>query len=123
MLGILRDGNGKAIQILNNLSVDLDHLRKSRNSKSTTSVETNLERKNLHLTRQAERVENHLSKSIPKFLCQYSTFITLHFKKRERSNNKLLNKLKIDYDVAKEQYINMTPEEILGEFTKAADSK
>jgi ATP-dependent Clp protease ATP-binding subunit ClpC len=27
MLGILRDGNGKAIQILN-LSVDLDHLRK-----------------------------------------------------------------------------------------------
>jgi ATP-dependent Clp protease ATP-binding subunit ClpC len=50
MLGILRDGNGKAIQILNNLSVDLDHLRKSRNSKSTTSVETNLERKNLHLT-------------------------------------------------------------------------
>jgi ATP-dependent Clp protease ATP-binding subunit ClpC len=27
MLGILRD-NGKAIQILNNLSVDLDHLRK-----------------------------------------------------------------------------------------------
>ena len=28
MLGILRDGNGKAITILNNLSVDLDHLRK-----------------------------------------------------------------------------------------------
>jgi ATP-dependent Clp protease ATP-binding subunit ClpC len=54
MLGILRDGNGKAIQILNNLSVDLDHLRKSRNSKSRTpSVETNLEK--LHLTRQAER--------------------------------------------------------------------
>jgi ATP-dependent Clp protease ATP-binding subunit ClpC len=53
MLGILRDGNGK-IQILNNLSVDLDHLRKSRNSKSATpSVET--KKKNLHLTRQAER--------------------------------------------------------------------
>jgi ATP-dependent Clp protease ATP-binding subunit ClpC len=44
MLGILRDGNGKAIQILNNLSVDLDHLRK-KYSKSATSVETNLERK------------------------------------------------------------------------------
>jgi ATP-dependent Clp protease ATP-binding subunit ClpC len=44
MLGILRDGNGKAIQILNNLSVDLDHL--SRNSKSRhPSVETNLEKK------------------------------------------------------------------------------
>ena len=32
MLGILRDGNGKAITILNNLSIDLDHL--SRNFKS-----------------------------------------------------------------------------------------
>ena len=28
ILGILRDGNGKAVNILNNLSVDLDHLRK-----------------------------------------------------------------------------------------------
>lgn len=28
MLGILRDGNGKAINILNNLAVDLSHLRK-----------------------------------------------------------------------------------------------
>jgi ATP-dependent Clp protease ATP-binding subunit ClpC len=28
MLGILRDGNGKAIQILNNLDVDLEHLRR-----------------------------------------------------------------------------------------------
>jgi ATP-dependent Clp protease ATP-binding subunit ClpC len=45
MLGILRDGNGKTIQILNNLSVDLDHLRKKVNSKSATSVETNLEEK------------------------------------------------------------------------------
>lgn len=27
MLGILRDGNGKAISILNSLSIDLDHLR------------------------------------------------------------------------------------------------
>ena len=28
MLGILRDGNGTAINILNNLSVDLEHLRR-----------------------------------------------------------------------------------------------
>jgi ATP-dependent Clp protease ATP-binding subunit ClpC len=37
---------------------------------------------------------------------------------------KLLNKLKIDYDVAKEQYINMTPneEEFLENLPKAADS-
>jgi ATP-dependent Clp protease ATP-binding subunit ClpC len=43
--------------------------------------------------------------------------------KRERSTTKLLNKLKIDYDVAKEQYINMTPneEEFLENLPKAAD--
>jgi ATP-dependent Clp protease ATP-binding subunit ClpC len=37
---------------------------------------------------------------------------------------KLLNKLKIDYDVAKEQYINMTPneEEFLENLPKTADS-
>jgi ATP-dependent Clp protease ATP-binding subunit ClpC len=34
MLGILRDGQGKAITILNNLAVDLDHLEKSRNIES-----------------------------------------------------------------------------------------
>jgi ATP-dependent Clp protease ATP-binding subunit ClpC len=46
----------------------------------------------------------------------------LHFKKREPTT-KLLNKLKIDYDVAKEQYINMTPnEEFLENLPKAADS-
>ena len=28
MLGILRDGNGTAISILNNLSIDLEHLRR-----------------------------------------------------------------------------------------------
>jgi ATP-dependent Clp protease ATP-binding subunit ClpC len=55
MLGILRDGNGKSIQILNNLAVDLEHLRKSRNPKPcNTGIDTNQERKNLH-NRQAER--------------------------------------------------------------------
>ncbi len=57
MLGILRDGNGKAIQILNNLSVDLDHLRRKVEilSPANPTVDTNVEKKNLHLTRQAER--------------------------------------------------------------------
>jgi ATP-dependent Clp protease ATP-binding subunit ClpC len=59
MLGILRDGNGKAIQILNNLSVDLDHLRKKVNSKSATSVETNLKKKPSFNKTGRTRVENH----------------------------------------------------------------
>jgi ATP-dependent Clp protease ATP-binding subunit ClpC len=56
MLGILRDGNGKAIQILNNLLSTWTICKKVEIlSPATSGVETNLEKKNLHLTRQAER--------------------------------------------------------------------
>ena len=57
MLGILRDGNGKAITILNNLDIDLDYLRKKVEilSPPNPNAEAGNEKKNLHLTRQAER--------------------------------------------------------------------
>ena len=58
MLGLLRDGDGKAIEILNNLSVDLDHLRRKVEILSPPNPGTGAalnEKKNLHLTRQAER--------------------------------------------------------------------
>ena len=57
MLGILRDGNGTAIDILNNLSIDLDFLRRKVEilSPANPRNEINNEKKNLHLTRQAER--------------------------------------------------------------------
>jgi ATP-dependent Clp protease ATP-binding subunit ClpC len=57
MLGILRKGEGKAIDILNYLEINLDHLRKKIEGLSPTnpiSVFSN-EKKNLHLTRQAEK--------------------------------------------------------------------
>ena len=51
MLGILRDGNGKAITILNNLSIDLDHLRRKVEilSPANPNVTVSNEKKNLHL--------------------------------------------------------------------------
>ena len=57
MLGILRKGEGKAIDILNYLEINLDHLRKKIEGLSPTnpaSVFSN-EKSNLHLTRQAEK--------------------------------------------------------------------
>ena len=58
ILGLLRDGNGKAIEILETLNIDLNHLRNKVESLSpanqNVSFEEN-EKKNLHLTRQAER--------------------------------------------------------------------
>jgi len=57
MLGLLRKGDGKAIEILNSLDINLDHLRKKIEGLSPinpASVFTN-EKKSLHLTRQAEK--------------------------------------------------------------------
>ncbi|MEM8521035.1 ATP-dependent Clp protease ATP-binding subunit [Flavobacterium sp. PL12] len=116
MLGILRDGNGKAIQILNNLNVDLDHLRRKVEilSPASTSIEVNIEKKNLHLTRQAERALKTTFLEAKVF--QSSSISTAHLllcilRNENDPTTKLLNKLKIDYDLAKENYINMTPNE------------
>ena len=113
MLGILRDGNGKAIQILNNLNVDLDHLRRKVEILSP-SLEVNIEKKNLHLTRQAERALK--TTFLEAKVYQSSSISTAHLllcilRNENDPTTKLLNKLKIDYDIAKEQYINMTPNE------------
>ena len=116
MLGILRDGNGKAIQILNNLDVDLEHLRRKVEilSPASPSLEVNVEKKNLHLTRQAERALKTTFLEAKVF--QSTSISTAHLllcilKNENDPTTKLLNKLKIDYDIAKEQYLNMTPNE------------
>nr|WP_315176266.1 ATP-dependent Clp protease ATP-binding subunit [uncultured Flavobacterium sp.] len=117
MLGILRDGNGKAIHILNNLDVDLEHLRRKveiLSPASPISLEVNLEKKNLHLTRQAERALKTTFLEAKVF--QSTSISTAHLllcilRNENDPTTKLLNKLKIDYDLAKEQYLNMTPNE------------
>ena len=116
MLGILRDGNGKAIQILNNLNVDLDHLRRKVEilSPASPGLEINIEKKNLHLTRQAERALKTTFLEAKVF--QSTSISTAHLllcilRNENDPTTKLLNKLKIDYDIAKENYISMTPSE------------
>lgn len=57
MLGLLRKGEGKAIEILNALDINLDHLRKKIEGLSPINPSNNFmnEKKSLHLTRQAEK--------------------------------------------------------------------
>ena len=116
MLGILRDGSGKAINILNNLSVDLDHLRRKVEvlSPPNPNAETCIEKKNLHLTRQAERALKTTFLEAKVF--QSTSISTAHLllcilRNENDPTTKLLNKLKIDYETAKEQYIDMTPKD------------
>ncbi|WP_264509858.1 ATP-dependent Clp protease ATP-binding subunit [Flavobacterium sp. N1719] len=116
MLGILRDGNGKAITILNNLSVDLDHLRRKVEvlSPPNPAADHSIEKKNLHLTRQAERALKTTFLEAKVF--QSTSISTAHLllcilRNENDPTTKLLNKLKIDYEIAKEQYLQMTPKD------------
>ena len=121
MLGILRDGDGTAIDILNNLSIDLDFLRRKVEilSPANPSNETNIEKKNLHLTRQAERALKTTfleAKVFQSTLISTAHLLLCILRNENDPTTKLLNKLKIDYDTAKEQYLNMTPNSNEGEF-------
>jgi ATP-dependent Clp protease ATP-binding subunit ClpC len=57
MLGLIRKGEGKAVEILNSLEINLGHLRKKIEylSPSNPSNEVSGEKKSLHLTKQAEK--------------------------------------------------------------------
>ncbi|MCH4552724.1 MULTISPECIES: ATP-dependent Clp protease ATP-binding subunit [Aestuariibaculum] len=110
MLGLLRDGDGKAINILNALDVDLNHLRRKVEILSPANpniaAATN-QKKNLHLTRQAERALK--TTFLEAKLFQSSSINTAHLllcilRNENDPTTKLLNKLKIDYDNVKEQF-------------------
>lgn len=110
MLGLLRDGDGKAIEILTALDIDLSHLRRKVEILSPANPNTiviNNEKKNLHLTRQAERALK--TTFLEAKLFQSSSINTAHLllcilRNENDPTTKLLNKLKIDYDGVKDQF-------------------
>jgi ATP-dependent Clp protease ATP-binding subunit ClpC len=56
ILGLLRKGDGKAIEILNSLEINLDHLRKKiEGLNPINAIKETDEKKSLHLTKQAEK--------------------------------------------------------------------
>ncbi|WP_299117125.1 ATP-dependent Clp protease ATP-binding subunit [uncultured Winogradskyella sp.] len=113
MLGLLRDGNGKAIDILNSLEVDLNHLRRKVEILSPANPNvtvTSNEKKNLHLTRQAERALK--TTFLEAKLFQSTSINTAHLllcilRNENDPTTKLLNKLKVDYDNVKEEFKSM----------------
>ncbi|MEC8883470.1 MAG: ATP-dependent Clp protease ATP-binding subunit, partial [Bacteroidota bacterium] len=110
MLGLLRDGSGKAIEILQALDVDLSHLRRKVEILSPANPGSGLasnEKKNLHLTRQAERALK--TTFLEAKLFQSSSINTAHLllcvlRNENDPTTKLLNKLKVDYDNVKDQF-------------------
>lgn len=110
MLGLLRDGSGKAIDILGALEIDLNHLRRKVEILSPANPNitvTSNEKKNLHLTRQAERALK--TTFLEAKLFQSTSINTAHLllcilRNENDPTTKLLNKLKVDYDNVKEQF-------------------
>lgn len=117
MLGLLRDGQGKAVEILNALDIDLSQLRRKVEILSPAnpniSAATN-EKKNLHLTRQAERALK--TTFLEAKLFQSKSINTAHLllcvlRNENDPTTKLLNKLRVNYDNVKEQFKQMITED------------
>ena len=110
LLGILRDGGGKAIKILSTLEIDLDFLRKKIEILSPPNPIMNYEenlRKNLHLTRQAERALK--TTFLEAKLFQGNSINTAHLllcilRNENDPTTKLLEKLNLNYEVVKDQF-------------------
>ena len=126
MLGLLRDGNGKAIDILNALDVDLNHLRRKVEILSPSNpniIISSDEKKNLHLTRQAERALK--TTFLEAKLFQSKSINTAHLllcvlRNENDPTTKLLNKLKVDYDSVKEQFKYMITNDDYTEIPKSS---
>ena len=110
LLGMLRDGGGKAISILNSLEVDLNYLRKKVEILSPPNPINDFNKnhkKNLHLTRQAERALK--TTFLEAKLFQGKSINTAHLllcilRNENDPTTKLLIKLQVDYETVKEQF-------------------
>ena len=113
VLGMIRDGGGKAISILNAIEVDLENLRRKVEILNPALLDNNrLEnsKRNLHLTRQAERALK--TTFLEAKLFQSDLIDTVHLllcilRNENDPTTKLLGKLDVTYDLVKEQFKTM----------------
>lgn len=116
MLGLLRDGNGKAISILSALEIDLDYLRRKIEILSPANPTNSPEpqhKTNLHLTRQAERALK--TTFLEAKLFQSNSINTAHLllcilRNENDPTTKVLHKLQVDYETVKDQFKYMSVE-------------
>lgn len=107
VLGILREGDGKAVQLLESLNVDLKEVRQkieALNPPKTTNYEAS---KNLHLTKQAERALK--TTFLEAKLFHSKSVNTVHLllcilRNEADPVTKLMAKFDVDYDTLKEEF-------------------
>ena len=109
-LGIIRNGEGKAIDILNFLGIDLNELRRKIESLNPINFENEINessKKNLHLTRQAERALK--TTFLEAKLFQSSIINTAHLllcilRNENDPTTKIFNNMDINYNMVKDEY-------------------
>ena len=110
VLGLIRNGEGKAIDILSFLGIDLNELRRKIESLNPINFENEVKestKKNLHLTRQAERALK--TTFLEAKLFQSSIINTAHLllcilRNENDPTTKIFNNMEINYNVVKDEY-------------------
>ena len=110
VLGLVRNGEGKAIDILNFLGIDLNELRRKIESLNPINFDSETKessKKNLHLTRQAERALK--TTFLEAKLFQSSVINTAHLllcilRNENDPTTKIFNNMDINYNVVKDEY-------------------
>lgn len=129
LLGLIRKGDGKAIEILTTFDIDLDLVRNKLERLNPTSslIEAN-QKKNLHLTRQAEKAIK--TTFLEAKLYQSDAIDTAHLllcilRNENDPTTKLLQKYDVDYDQAKALYkeLNIDGGSIINPIAEANDDE
>ena len=110
ILGLIRNGEGKAIDILNFLGIDLNELRRKIESLNPINFDNEVKestKKNLHLTRQAERALK--TTFLEAKLFQSSIINTAHLllcilRNDNDPTTKIFNNIEVNYNLIKDEY-------------------
>tara|TARA_S200000501_G_scaffold299019_1_gene285641 strand:- start:439 stop:3000 length:2562 start_codon:yes stop_codon:yes gene_type:complete len=110
VLGLIRNGEGKAIDILNFIGIELNELRRKIESLNPINFDNETKessKKNLHLTRQAERALK--TTFLEAKLFQSSVINTAHLllcilRNENDPTTKIFNNMDINYNLVKDEY-------------------
>ena len=127
LLGLIRNGDGKAIEILTTFDVDLDLMRnKLEKLNPTTPSIASIEKKSLHLTRQAEKAIK--TTFLEAKLYQSNSIDTAHLllcilRNENDPTTKLLQKYDVGYEEAKALYKELHVEDTFSSPTAETPSE
>ena len=118
LLGIIREGEGTAIRILEGLHVDLERLRQTVENSIKTNKSATASQGNIPLVKQAEKILKitYLEAKIFKSAVIGTEHLLLSILKDEDNvATRALHAFNIDYDIAKEEFESILQDETGGD--------